>query len=189
MKRVVFLIAVCLLGGASQAGASIVVGPDSLPIGIDNLSITYSGGTALFNVRFDERPFNDVYGSGTPNLPFITEADVAAAMTALHGVLPFTTLLGSTPTYDSAPNNAVYYPLEFDDDDVSFIYLVQRAPSGWQNRGREDYALTRDGNFDFTNEVWARFTPTVPEPSSATAWLLLTALVFVLRRRASAASL
>lgn len=153
----------------NAAGAPTLVGPASLPVGIDNLSITYSGGTALFNVRFDERSFNDIYGSGTPALTFNTMADVTAAMTAVHAVLqplPFPTFAGSTPTYDGQGNNSIYYPLVFDDTEVTSEYLLRLQPPQWMNVGLADATVARDAAFDNSDSrAWARFTP-VPEPAS-----------------------
>jgi len=64
-----------------------IVGPPDAPIGISNLVIPYSGGIALFDVKFDERAFDATYETGVTGLPFTTDVDIAAAMHGIVGVI------------------------------------------------------------------------------------------------------
>lgn len=167
-------VASIVIGGClvvSAARAAVIYGPLSLPQGINDLSITYSGGTALFNVRFDERSFNDVYGAGSPILPFTTDADISAAMNAVLDVLsPLgLTPVGSTPTYDGTINTFLVYPSIVDSTGVSRYFDIARSPAGWGHAVFESgLSLPLDQSLPDSDQsyiAWVSFTP-VPEPSS-----------------------
>lgn len=168
-------VAACAALLSSSAHAATLVGPTDAWFGIDNLEITYSGGTELFNVRFDQRSFNDVYGSGTPDLPFTTEADVESALTAIGDFLndPFIVASQLTTIVPVAGGEVLddgfIFPISMTTDTISNPGSINfNGPVGWRYLARSlDIDRTEDlvqaGLFDV---AWAVFTP-VPAPAGS----------------------
>jgi len=156
-----------------------IVGPPDAPIGISNLVIPYSGGIALFDVKFDERAFDATYETGVTGLPFTTDVDIAAAMHAtgdyLHQSGAFQ--LGSSPTNDGQVNTRIYYPDAYDAMDVTRGYRVSLTPAGWTSREFESTLFARGQSFPnlgFDRHVWATFTPVRAESAVAVKTITVT---------------
>ncbi|RNC81128.1 MAG: hypothetical protein ED559_04825 [Phycisphaera sp.] len=157
----------------SDAQAQQLVGPTDAWYGINNLEVTYSGGTALFNVRFDRRSFNDVFGEGTPDLPLSSVEDIGAAysviadyfnsnqirQTQLRPIIP----VAGTP--DVVDN--LFLPINYTDDTINGVINVDDGgPTGWMFNPDFDlfktYTIDRDQAFAGPDKeddaVWAVFS-------------------------------
>jgi len=159
---------------AATAQGATLVGPSDDWFGVDDLEITYSGGTALFDVRFDRRSFNDVFGSGTPAFPFTSESDKLAALGALGDFFDSQALqpLDFGPVIPTSGGSAdldhFFLPLTFDATDVMGVVETDfGGPAGWVeevvasvNVGRADEVWTR-----VSDGTWVVFTP-VPAPAT-----------------------
>lgn len=126
------------LAGAGSTSPELV-GPENEWFGIDNLEVTYSGGTELFNVRFDRRSFNDVFGTGTPTLPFDNLSDIDAVFSAiavLFNDLPVTQFqLRPIVRVDGGPDKVdnLFLPLDMTDDTIITVANVDDGgPTGWR---------------------------------------------------------
>jgi|GEM_PF-753758 len=143
--------------------------PDA-PTGIDRLAVEFSGGVSLFNVRFDERSFDEVYDSGSSSLPFTSDADITAAMNAAADFLQRSSafVLGASPTYDGQENFFVYFPSNFDEEAVTKGFRFSRTPAGWTSREIDMISFARDQSFpdlSLDRHVWADFSPVAAEPA------------------------
>lgn len=187
--------AVALCAGVlpTSALAQELVGPTDAWFGIDNLEVTYSGGTQLFDVRFDRRSFDDVFGSGTPDIPFSTQDDIGAAFTAIadffNGVPLFQNQL--RPIIDVAGGqdrvDNLFLPLVLTSDTiVDLVNVDDGGPTGWQYDAAFD--VFNNVNIDRTQDLvafesdsaWAVFT-VVPAPASG--MVALFGLAAMSRRR------
>ncbi|MEM9373307.1 MAG: GC-type dockerin domain-anchored protein [Planctomycetota bacterium] len=166
--------AIALFAGAS-ANAQELVGPTDAWFGIDKIEITYSGGTALFDVRFDQRSFDEAFAAGMP-LPFTTEADVMAAFSAMDGFLsnpmifpsqvaPIVLIPGATVLDDGFA-----LPLEVNAGIVTrFGQLDHTGPIGWRYNERIDATISQSEDMIVSGEpnlAWAVFTLS-PDPCVA----------------------
>ena len=146
------------------APATTLVGPPDLPYGINNLAIVHSGGIALFDVRFDERSFNEAYGATAPTPTFTTGGDVESALRTVGGFLgeSLITRVSSTPTYSGTFNDNLVSPLTFDDADVlMWAEIAHAGPAGWHYGGVWNPTLSRSQSLEEFDPqfVWAFFTP------------------------------
>lgn len=166
----------------SIAGAAEFVGPTEAPIGIQQLSITYSGGTALFDVRFDERSFDDVYDTGSSGLPFTSEADIAVAFDAVADLLNTVATeysgVESAPTFDGVRNYRLRYPSTYDATDVTRFFELGKAPYDWRLRNFYDSpVLPRNQSFPelgAPNYTWVTFTPVANQPAELIRMVTVT---------------
>ncbi|RNC82789.1 MAG: hypothetical protein ED559_13765 [Phycisphaera sp.] len=183
---------------AAPVHAQDLVGPTDAWYGIDNLEVTYSGGTALFNVRFDRRSFNDVFGEGMPDLPLSSVEDIGAAYTEIAAFFnsipirqtqlrPIIPVAGTPDVVDN-----LFLPISYTDETINGVVNVDDGgPTGWRFNPEFDlfttFTIDRDQAFvgpdKETDAVWAVFTlveePCLPDvngdgsvtPTDFTAWI------------------
>ena len=170
MRSVMQMVAVvCVVLSAAQARAQDLVGPPDAWFGVDNLEITYSEGTKLFNVRFDNRSFNDVFGAGAPDLLFTTPEDVEAALLALGDFLNGPPLAANQlSAIDPVPGSVVL--------DDGFLYPIDLTAETVDNPGNLDFSGPLGWRYGVRGVSVNRALDLVQAGKTNLAWAFFTAV-------------